>query len=136
LGQIGKEYRMMYSVEYVSDRFDIKSEHNHHGTPTQSTNPGVSSNAWYVQGGYKIGPWTPYARFDYYIGDQTAPSDPSSYQKDWVFGVNYKINENVNARIEDHFIHGYGLPVAAQEMLPGSGKLNWNLIAAEINFMF
>jgi hypothetical protein len=136
LGQIGKEYRVMYSVEYVSDRFDIKSEHNHHSTPTQTFNPGVNSNAWYVQGGYRIGQWTPYARFDYYIGDQSVPSDPSSYQKDWVIGVNYKISENVNARIEDHFIHGYGLPVAATEMGAGAGKTNWNMMAAEVNFMF
>jgi hypothetical protein len=136
LGQIGKEYRMMYSVEYVSDRFDLKSEHNHHGTPTQSTNPGGSSNAWYVQGGYKMGSWTPYARFDYFIGDQSISSDPSSYQKDWVIGMNYKINENVNARIEDHFIHGYGLPVAGGEMSAGAGKLNWNMMAAEVNFIF
>lgn len=136
LGQIGKEYRMMYSVEYVSDRLDIKSEYNHHGTPTQSSGQGVSTNAWYVQGGYKIGQWTPYARFDYFIGDQSIPSDPSSYQKDWVIGVNYKINENVNARIEEHFIHGYGLPVAATEMNAGAGKLDWNMMAAEVNFMF
>jgi hypothetical protein len=130
LGQIGKEYRAMWSVEYVTDRFDIKSEHNHHGTP------GTSTNAWYIQGGYKMGLWTPYVRYDNFVGDQSISSDPSSYQQDWVIGVNYKINEYVNARIEDHVIHGYGLPVAASYMDPGSGKTDWNMMAAEINFMF
>jgi hypothetical protein len=142
LGPIAKEYRAMLSAEYVSDRFDIKGEHNHHGTPTTSDGPGASTNAWYVQGGYKMGSWTPYARFDYFIGDQSMPSDPTSYQKDWVLGVNYKINENVNARIEDHVIHGYGLAVANQDMidpttsLPVTGQTNWNLVAAEVNFIF
>jgi hypothetical protein len=136
LGQLNKEYRAMWSVEYVSDRLDIKSEHNHHGTPTTSAGPSTSTNAWYVQGGYKMGLWTPFARFDYFIGDQSIPSDPSSYQKDWVIGVNYKINENVNARIEDHVINGYGLPVAASDMTAGSGKTDWNMMAAEVNFMF
>ncbi len=136
LGQLGKEYRAMWSVEYVSDQFDIKSEHNHHGTPTQTGNQGVSTNAWYVQGGYKVGLWTPYARFDYFIGDQSNASDPSSYQKNWVVGVNYRINDNVNARIEDHVIRGYGLSVASGDMLPNSGTTNWNMVAAEVNFMF
>jgi hypothetical protein len=136
LGQLGKEYRAMWSAEYVSERFDIKSEHNHHGTPTQSTGPGASTNAWYIQGSYKIGLWAPYARFDYFVGDQSIASDPSSYQKDWVIGVNYQINENVNARIEDHVIHGYGLSVAGGEVAPGSGQINWNMMAAEVNFIF
>jgi hypothetical protein len=147
LGPISKEYRAMYSVEYVSDQLDIKAEHNHHQTPPTAAHlnvtpqifaaPGVRTNAWYVQGAYKMGLWTPYARFDYFVGDQSIPSDPSSYQKDWVIGVNYKINANVNARIEDHIINGYGLPVTAQDMDPANpGKLNWNMMAAEINFMF
>jgi len=56
----------------------------------------------------------------------------------------------VNARIEDHFIHGYGLPVTTQDMLPdlcpggGTGcspvysaaRESWNMMAAEINFKF
>lgn len=137
LGQIGKENRAMWSVEYVSDQLDIKGEHNHHGTPTTTAGPGVSTNAWYIQGGYKMGLWTPYARFDYFIGDQSIPSDPGSFQKNWVIGVNYKINENVNARIEDHVIHGYGLAVSAGDMDPTlGGKTNWNMMAAEVNFMF
>lgn len=142
LGPLGKEYRAMWSVEYVSDRFDIKSEHSHHGTPTTTAGSGASTNAWYVQGGYKMGMWTPYVRFDYFVGDQSIASDPSSYQKNWVIGVNYKINDNVNARIEDHVIHGYGLAVAAGDMtdpttgFPVIGKTNWNMMAAEVNFMF
>jgi hypothetical protein len=136
LGPLGKEYRAMWSVEYVSDGVDIKSEYNHHGTPTLTGSPGVSTNAWYIQGGYRMGPWTPYARFDYFIGDQSNASDPTSYQKNWVVGVNYRVNKNVNARIEEHVIRGYGLAVAGGDTTPGSGQANWNMMAAEVNFIF
>ena len=51
-------------------------------------------------------------------------------------GVGYKINDNVNARVEDHLIHGYGLAVAGGDMAAGTGKTDWNLMAAEVNFLF
>lgn len=131
LTQLGREDRAMLSVDYVSDRFDIKGEYNYHKVPffVGLGDPTTISNAWYIQGGYKMGSWTPYARFDSYQADQRDTSDPSKYQKDWVVGVNYKINGNVNARIEDHVIRGYGLAES------GTTK-NWNLIAAEANFLF
>jgi len=131
LTQLGKEDRAMLSVDYVSDKFDLKGEYNYHKTPyfVQIGDPTTISNAWYVQGGYKIGLWTPYARFDSYQADQINTSDPSKYQKDWVVGVNYKINDNVNARIEDQVIRGYGLAESGT-------ATNWNLIAAEVNFIF
>ncbi len=139
LTQLGREDRAMLSVDYVSDRFDIKGEYNYHKVPFLPLLVGSSnqiSNAWYVQGGYKMGLWTPYARFDSFQADQLNTSDPSSYQKDWVIGVNYKINDNVNARIEDHIIRGYGLPVGSGEVTAGSGQKNWNLMATEVNFLF
>lgn len=128
----------MLSVDYVSDRFDIKSEYNYHKSPyfVLIGDPTTISNAWYIQGGYKIGSWTPYVRYDSYQADQRDTSDPSKYQKDWVFGANYKINDSVNARIEDHVIRGYGLPVGSGEVAAGSGQTNWNLMAAEVNFLF
>jgi len=138
LTQLGREDRAMMSVDYVSDRFDIKSEYNYHKSPyfIQIGDPTTIANAWYIQGGYKMGLWTPYARYDSYQADQQNTSDPSLYQKNWVIGVNYKINSNVNARIEDHIIHGYGLPVGSGEVAAGSGKTDWNLVAAEVNFLF
>jgi len=131
LTQLGKEDRAMVSVDYVSDIFDIKGEYNYHKVPffVQIGDPTTIANAWYIQGGYKMGIWTPYVRYDSYQADQRDTSDPSKYQKDWVLGVNYKINDNVNARIEDHVIRGYGLAES------GTTK-NWNLIAAEVNFLF
>lgn len=138
LTQLGKEDRAMVSVDYVSDSFDIKGEYNYHKSPFLPAllDPIIIANAWYIQGGYKMGLWTPYVRYDHYVADHTQKSDPSIYQKDWVLGVNYKINDNVNARIEDHVIRGYGLPVAGGEVATGSGNKNWNLMAAEVNFLF
>jgi hypothetical protein len=131
LSQLGREDRGMLSVDYVSDRFDIKSEYNYHKVPyfVQIGAPTTISNAWYIQGGYKMGLWTPYARYDSFQGDQQNTSDQSKYQKDWVIGVNYKINDNINARIEDHIIHGYGLAESGT-------ATNWNMMAAELNFIF
>jgi hypothetical protein len=139
LTQLGREDRAMLSVDYVSDRFDIKSEYNYHKVPflpLSGSSPTTIANAWYIQGGYKMGLWTPYVRYDSFQADQLNPSDPSLYQKDWVIGVNYKINSNVNARIEDHVIRGYGLPVGSGEVAAGTGQTNWNLMAAEVNFLF
>jgi hypothetical protein len=146
LTQLGREDRAMFSVDYVSDRFDIKAEYNYHKspqtnvyttpplTPPTSVLNGVTkiANAWYIQGGYKMGLWTPYARFDSFQADQLNTSDPGNYQKDFVLGVNYKINDNINARIEDHVIHGYGL----RDESPTQPTQKWNLMAAEVNFAF
>jgi len=132
LTQLGKEDRGMLSLDYVSEKFDIKSEYNYHKVPYLSTDPSIPttiSNAWYVQMGYKVDLWTPYLRYDSFHADQQDKSNPAKYQKDWVIGVNYKINDSVNARIEDHVIRGYGIAEA------GSTK-NWNLAAAEVNFLF
>ncbi len=166
LGPLEKETRRMYSVEYLTDRLDLKAEHNNHIVPPnaphdsqpvpncsvtvpgnppttaqcmQDAIPSAPSNttvSWYVQAGYKFGPWTPYARYDYFVHDDSDPGDPGSYQKEWVFGVNYKIDANLNWRIEDHIIDGYGLAVATGDMSYGGGDTKWNMMATEINFKF
>ena len=51
-----------------------------------------------------------------------------------MLGVNYKINDYVNARIEDHIISGYAM---AQPNVPGDvPATSWNMLAAEVNFIF
>ena len=144
MGQAGKEYHTMLSADYVSDKFDIKSEFAGHNIPALDGFTGVNSNAWYVQGGYKMDKWMPYVRYDIYHADQRYTSDPAYYQKDWVLGVNYKVNDNVSVRVEDHVIHGFGLAATNGEIPTDSlvtptvwyGKTDWNLMAAEVNFLF
>ncbi len=57
LGQLNREYQTRLSLDYVSDRFDIKSEYNSHNISPVSGYAGVAANAWYVQGGYKMNLW-------------------------------------------------------------------------------
>lgn len=97
----------------------------------------MRSKAYYLQTGYTLAEkWTPYARYDYAATDDRLNNDPSFYQKIWVAGVGYKIGNNFNLRLEDHINRGYALPVASGEVAAGTGRKNWNLFAASINFIF
>ena len=125
-----EEPREIASVSYVNDSFDIKGEYAYHRKD-------VTRKLGYVQVGYHINDkWTPYMRYDYAILDKTQKSDPSYYQKTSMVGIGYKITPNMDVRIEDHFNHGYGLPVASEEVGAGTGKTNWNMFVAGVNFMF
>jgi hypothetical protein len=71
------------------------------------------------------------------LGDKTNTSDPSLYQKDKVVGLGYRINENVNVRIEYLDINGWGLTENGSLLLTGSeNKKDWNQFAAGLNFIF
>jgi hypothetical protein len=135
-GEMGHEDRAILSVDYVSDRFDIKGEYAAHKIGALSNSPALNANAWYLQGGYKIGLWAPYVRYDSFVGDTSNSSDPSLYQKEQVAGVGYKINSNVNARIEYHWVKGWGLTENTALGITSSAKTDWNQVAAGINFIF
>ncbi len=134
--QPGLENRWMLSADYVTDRLDLKAELNRHKYPGLSGFPDQNSYAWYVQAGFPIGKWTPYTRYDAVSTDMSQSSNPSYYQHTVVLGINRKLTPNLNLRVEDEFNHGYALPVAAGETMTGAGKSNWQLFAAQINFMF
>jgi hypothetical protein len=125
-----QEPREIASVSYVNDSFDIKSEYVYHRKD-------VTRKLGYIQIGYHINDkWTPYLRYDYATLDDAQKSDPSYYQKTSMVGIAYKITPNMDVRVESHFNHGYGLPVASEEVNPGAGKTNWNMFVAGVNFMF
>jgi hypothetical protein len=130
------EVRWIASVDYVTDRLDLKAEYNHHKYPGQDGFADEVSHAWYVQAGFPMGNWTPYARYDNVVTDQDLSSDPSYYQRTFVLGINRKITKNVNFRVEDNFNHGYALPVASGETAIDMGRVNWQLYQAQINFLF
>jgi hypothetical protein len=134
--QAGLETRWMLSADYVTDAVDLKAEYNHHKYPGLSGFSDEVSSAWYVQAGLPVGDWTPYTRFDDAVTDRSQSSNPSYYQRTVVIGINRKITRNINFRIEDEFNHGYALPVASGETLAGAGRVNWQLYAAQINFLF
>lgn len=132
----GEEIRWIASLDYVTDRIDVKFEFNHHKYPGQDGFADEVSHAWYLQVGVPIGNWTPYGRYDSVVTDANDSSDPSYYQRTFVIGINRKITRNINFRIEDNFNHGYALPVASGETLVDAGRVNWQLYQAQINFMF
>ncbi|MEJ2564821.1 MAG: hypothetical protein P8141_02455 [Gammaproteobacteria bacterium] len=126
-----EEPREIASLSYVNDSFDIKAEYAYHRKD-------VTRKIGYLQVAYHINDkWTPYLRYDYAILDDAQKSDPSYYQKDATVGVGYKITPYMDVRVENHFNHGYGLPIASGEILtPGTGKTDWNMFVAGVNFMF
>jgi hypothetical protein len=130
------ETRWMLSVDYVTEKLDLKSELNRHKYPGLSGFGDENSYAWYVQAGLPVGKWTPYVRYDDVVIDMSQSTNSSDFQRTAVIGINRRISSNLNFRIEDNFNHGYALPVAAGETPTGGGKVNWQLYAAQINFMF
>jgi hypothetical protein len=121
----------MGSVDYHDYGVDLKAEYGrtklHH----------INRSGYYVQGGYTFfDKLTPFVRYDYLTTDRSMDDDPSFYQKELTFGVGYKFNSYVAAKLEDHIIRGYAMPVVTGEVAPGAGTKDWNLFAASLNFIF
>jgi hypothetical protein len=125
------ETHAVYSVDYVHDNWDVKSEFGTHALA------GVNSHAYYVQVGHTFGDkWTPFARYDYLTTDTQLSSSDSYSQKAVVVGLNYKLTGDISVRVEDHFNRGYALPVASGEVPVDMGTRDWQLFAAGIHFIF
>jgi hypothetical protein len=142
-GEKGSEDRAILSFDYVAHDWDIKAEYNFHTTPTLINNgtPYTHSAASYLQVAYDIGKFTPFARYDYVNTDFSVKDDPASYQKIYVVGVGYKLEDNVNLRFEQDFNHGYALCVGDLSCGgPGSPvpnpKTDWNTTMLSVNFLF
>ena len=130
-GTMSNEDRGILSVGYLADAWDLKAEYGAHKFL------GVTSDAWYVQGAYALTPhWKPYVRHDYVVTDRHLRGDPSYEQSTWVAGINYRINDALGLKLENHFNSGYGLPVAEGSVAPGSGKKAWNLMLVSVDFQF
>ena len=125
------EGRWIFSGDYVDGDWDIKSEYGRHSFK------GVDSYAYYAQLGRNLGErFTVFLRYDRFVADQSRAASDSYSQKIVVAGVNYKIRSNISLRFENHFNHGYALPVASGEMAPGSGRPDWDLLVAGVHFVF
>ncbi|MBI3902943.1 MAG: hypothetical protein HY306_08410 [Nitrosomonadales bacterium] len=140
-GEKASEDRLMLSLDYVAHDWDVKAEYNYHNTPALLTQvppqlTDVKSRAYYVQVAYDMGKYTPYARYDYVNVDTTLSSDPANYQKIYVLGIGYKLADNVNLRVEQHFNHGYALGAAEMAAISLTPKVNWNTTMFSANFMF
>jgi hypothetical protein len=129
--ELTNEDRVIGSIDFVRDDWDVKSEYGTHKLL------GVSANAYYVQVGRTVAQkWMPFFRYDRVNLDGNLTGSDSFSQKIVVFGVNYKLLSNVSVRVEDHLNRGYALPVASGEVLPDQGQRTWNLLVAGIHFVF
>ena len=136
LGAINLENRVMMSLEYDGDALLLQAESNYHHISGFSGFSGVDSSAWYVQAGYSIDNWKPFVRYDFLNTDSRYSNDPNYYQKSSVIGVNYKLDTNLNLRVQQSFNVGYAMPIASQYTPLNGGSLNWNEVAVAVNFMF
>ena len=125
------EDRRFFSVDYVNNGWNFKSEYANH------TFNGVDSNGYYVQLGRTVAEkWTPFVRLDYVTTNEAQTSDESFYQKTFVLGIDYKLESNLSIRVENHFNQGYALPVASGEVPQGTGRGSWNMFVVGAHFIF
>ena len=130
-GTMHSEDRGIVSMDYTPDRFDIKAEYALHQFF------GTTSNAYFLQARYSLTEkFASYARYDYAVIDKDRRDDPAYYQKTFAIGLQYRLADNLTLRVENHFNHGYGLPVASGEVQAGAGADSWSLAVAGINFSF
>lgn len=119
------------SADYANNNFDVKAEY------AQMKFFNENSKTYYLQVGYTFAEkWTPFVRADYITTNGAQKTDPAHYQKAKVLGLSYKINDSIAVRLENHWNEGYALPVASGEVAVGTGKKDWNLLAASISFIF
>lgn len=126
------------SIDYRNYNFDIKIEYAV-ASQFQNTPSEVSGKAYYGQAGYTFADKvTPYVRYDYLLYDNNQVDNPLYYQQAKVFGFTYKLNNNVSMRMENQWNHGYAIPANVQgaSFNSAAAKLDWNLFAMGINFLF
>ncbi len=130
-GHMIGEDRWIASVDYLHGNWNVKSEYGAHRFR------GVSANAYYVQVERAFGSkWSLFGRYDDATLDEARRSDLSYFQRTLVVGCNYNLLSNVSLRLEDHINHGYALPVASEEVQPGMGRPNWQMVVAGVHVIF
>jgi hypothetical protein len=82
---------------------------------------------WYVQGQYKLGRFTPYAR----IEGVSLTDRPGNYGHDLVTGLDFEVSKNLFVKAENN--HFWGGPNSSLGTLPGS---KYNEIKAAVSFGF
>lgn len=126
------------SIDYRNYNFDVKVEYAI-ATQFQNTASEVNGKAYYGQIGYTFAEnWTPYARYDYLLYNIDQKDNPMYYQQAKVLGVNYRLNNNVSMRMENHWNHGYAIPANVQgsKFDGATAKLDWNIFSMGVNFIF
>lgn len=132
----GSKKVTVYSVDYLANNLDLKAEYAKRSFFDMNGMEQLSST-YYTQAGYTFADkWTPFARFDYINTDKAQKNDPSYYQRSKVLGLNYRINDGLSVRMENHWNKGYALPVASMSVMPGTGVDTWKMFVAGLVFIF
>ena len=130
-GRLVDEDRWIASIDFVRGDWNVKSEYGSHHFL------GVDSDAYYVQVARTLASrWTPFARYDYISTDRAQRQSDSYFQKIGVVGLDFRVNNNLTLRAENHFNQGYALPVASGEVQPGTGAAHWSLLVIGVHFIF
>ena len=124
------------SLDYRKYGYDIKMEYlamaQFVGTPFENRGRG-----YYGQMGYTIAEkYTPYARYDYILYHDSFRGNPNLEQKVKVLGINYKLNNNVSLRMENHWNTGYAILANSPGVEIRPTTLNWNVFVLGINVIF
>jgi hypothetical protein len=127
----GNRKTWVLSADYANNNFDAKAEY------AKMKFFSEESETYYVQAGYTFaGKWTPFVRYDYITNDVAEKTNPAHFQKTKVLGLNYKINNSVAVRLENHWNNGFALPLASREVTSSTAKTNWNMLVLSVSFIF
>lgn len=126
------------SIDYRNYNFDVKMEYamatDFPGRANENT-----GKSYYGQIGYTFAEKiTPFVRYDYLIYNIQQEDNPGAFQQAKVLGLTYRLNNSVSMRIENHWNHGYAIPANTQgtNFSNTTAKLDWNLLAMGVNFIF
>jgi len=126
------------SIDFRNYNFDIKMEYamatDFPGRANENT-----GKSYYGQIGYTFAEnITPFVRYDYLIYNIKQDTIPGAFQEAKVVGFSYRLNNNVSMRMENHWNHGYAIPANTQgsNFNGTAAKLDWNLFAMGLNFIF
>jgi len=95
------------------------------------------TRAWFAMGGYhvtdKLQVGTYYTH--YIVASAADKSDPANRFADWVASSRYDMNSYFYAKLEGHFIRGYGVGFYGFDN-PNGLHPNTNLLVAKLGFVF
>jgi hypothetical protein len=126
------------SIDYRNHGYDIKMEYATAADFANTANENIGK-AYYAQFGYTLAEkFTPYVRFDYLLYNLQSETNPRAYQEAKVLGFTYRLNNNLSMRMENHWNYGYAIQsnVQGTNFNANNARLDWNLFAMGINFIF
>jgi len=129
----GREAILLLSASYEHHGLEVNVEY------AKKKNIEGDFLSGYVEAGYTFfEKLTPFVRYDELrrTGDGVDKSDPANYQQELVAGIGYKLNPYFGIKAEEHMMRGYLLPAITNETPAGTGKRDWDMFVAGINFMF